>query len=139
MLGFPIRLAVTFLILSLAVPGMLCMVDDLNDESGVSATASEAEKISGAVSRAYYSGVGGISTVNVSVGHEYSIVIGGEGSNAYSLAVFSGDTEKERSYLQRPSVRIMNDEPLWVSGEHTLQCRCVSYNGTYGVEVTVID
>jgi hypothetical protein len=118
---------------------MIYMVDNLNDESGISSAASEAEKISDAVSRAYYSGVGGSNTVNVSVGHEYSIVIGGEGSDAYSIAIFSEDTEKERLYLQRPSVRIMNREPLEISGERTLLCKCVSYGGIYGVEVTVID
>ncbi|MDR2846474.1 MAG: hypothetical protein LBV63_04240 [Candidatus Methanoplasma sp.] len=139
MLGFPIRLAVTFLILSLAVPTMIYMVDDLNNESGISSAASEAEKVSAAVSRAYYSGVGGSSTVSIAVGHEYRMVIGGEGSDAYSIAIFNEDMEKERLYLQRPSVRIMNNEPLEVSGERTLLCRCVVSDGTYGVEVTVID
>ncbi|MDR3282767.1 MAG: hypothetical protein LBS92_04060 [Candidatus Methanoplasma sp.] len=138
MVGFPVRLAVTFLILALAVPSLMAMMGGMQEEAGESAAASEADKISSAVSRAYYSGVGGTCTVGVSISSGYRLVIGGDGADAYCISVLCGDEPKEKIYLQRPPVRIMNSEPLEISGERTLLCTCAAVEGAYGVEVSVI-
>ena len=136
-IGLPLRLAMTFLILSLSVPVVIYMVEDLRDDSDVSLLRNEASKISDTVSQAYYSGEGGVFTVNVSVKSNCKLTIGGEGKDAYSIALFLSGTEKERIYLQRPSVKIVN-ECLDIYGDRTLQCKSVRIDGTYGVEVRII-
>jgi hypothetical protein len=136
-IGLPLRLAMTFLILSLSVPVVVYMVEDLRDDSDVALLRNEASKISDTVSKAYYSGEGGMFTVDISVKSDCVLTIGGEGKDAYSIGLFVGDTEVERIFLQRPSVKIVN-ECLDVSGDRTLQCQSVLINGTYGVEVSII-
>jgi len=136
-IGLPLRLAMTFLILSLSVPVVVYMMDDLQDDSNISLLRNEASRVSDTVSQAYYSGEGGIFTVEVSVKSGCRLTIGGEGKDAYSIGLFLGDTEKERIYLQRPSARIVN-ECLDISGDRILQCKGVRVDGTYGVEVSII-
>jgi hypothetical protein len=136
-IGLPLRLAMAFLILSLSVPTVLYMVEDLKDDSNVSILHHEASKLSDALSQAYYSGEGGGCTVEVSVKMDSRLTIGGEGKNAYSIGIFINDTEKERIFLQRPSVKIFGD-PLDISGNRTLYCKGVIHDGVYGVEVTAV-
>ena len=136
-IGLPLRLAMTFLILSISVPVVAYMVEDLRDDSDISLLRNEASKISNTISQAYYSGEGGIFTVEVSVKSDCKLTIGGEGKDAYSIGLFSGDTEKDRIYLQRPSAKIVNGS-LDISGDRTLQCKSVQIGGTYGVEVSII-
>ncbi|MDR3206455.1 MAG: hypothetical protein LBT41_05130, partial [Candidatus Methanoplasma sp.] len=92
---------------------------------------------SSAVSRAYYSGAGGTCTVSISLSSEYGLAIGGDGANAYCISVMHDGEPVEKIYLQRPPVRIMNSEPLEVSGNRTLLCTCTLTDGEYGVEVSV--
>lgn len=138
MIGFPMRLAVTFLILSVSVPSMLYLADGFEDDSDVSAVTHEADRISDVLSKTYYTGTGSRNTVDIHVDGGCSIVIGGSGSDAYSMTVMKGDAEKDKLYMQRPAVRIIGDA-LEVSGDRTLMCESVEDDGHYGVKVTVID
>lgn len=136
-IGLPIRLAVTFLILSLFVPAAMTMMDDLDEQTKISATKNEAETVCDHIKRAYYAGNGSRSTMDVNVIGSMCLAIGGEGSDAYTVRILSDDTEKEKIYLQRPSVRIIG-EPIFVTGNVTLSFSCTEKNGIYGVEVVRI-
>lgn len=136
-LGFPIRIAVAFLILSIAVPTMVYMVQDFEDNTDAASVTNEAEKISDAITRSYYSGTGGICTVDVSVDLNYHIELGGEDSKGYSIGIYKGDEEVDRIFLQRPAIHITNN--IQISGEQTLSCKCVRTGDTCGVEVSIID
>jgi len=136
-MGLPLRLAMAFLILSLSVPAVLYTVEDLKDDINVSILHREASKLSDALSQAYYSGEGGGCTVEISIKGDSRLTVGGEGKNAYSIGIFINDAEKERIYLQRPSVKIFGD-PLDISGNRTLYCKGTIHNGVYGVEVTTV-
>lgn len=138
MIGFPMRLAVAFLILSVSVPILSEMVDDIENNDSVMAASNEAEKISDAITRTYYAGVGGSCTVDVDIGSDCYLSIGGKDSFAYTIGIFLGDVEKERLYLQRPTVQIFGDG-LDISGQMTLSVECVRMNGEYGVEVNIVD
>jgi hypothetical protein len=137
-IDLPIWLVVTFLILAMFVPLTLNMVDDLENDSAASAARSEAEKIEDSVKRSYYSGIGSIDTVSVSISGGSCLILGGEGSDSYCISVLLDDTVAEKIYLQRPSVKFLG-EPLYVMGERTLSVECVIEDGTYGVKVSVID
>lgn len=136
--GFPMRLAITFLILSLFVPVAFTMMNDLDERSQVSAAKYEAEKIGDSVKKMYYSGIGSTCTVDVELTNKSCLVIGGEGSDAYTIRIMIDDSEKERTYLQRPSVKLICD-PIYLQGNCTLSLTCVAENGIYGVEVSVLD
>ena len=135
--GLPLRLAITFLILSLSVPTVMYMVDDLKEDSEISLLRYESIRLSNTIATAYYSGEGSTFMVDISIKHDSTLVIGGEGKDAFCIGIFIGDMEKDRHYLERPSIQIMND-PLHVSGNRTLQCKSVLIDGTYGVEVSII-
>jgi hypothetical protein len=138
MIGFPMRLAVAFLILSVSVPILSEMVDNIENDNSVIAASNEAEKISDAITRTYYAGVGGSCTINVDIGSDCYLSIGGKDSFAYTIGIFLGDVEKERLYLQRPTVQIFGDR-LDISGQITLSVECVKVDGEYGVEVNIVD
>jgi hypothetical protein len=135
--GFPLRLSVTFVILAVSLPAMLHALGCLEGGAGAAAAEAEAEKVRDAASRAYYSGAGSACSVDVSVSRDYRLVIGGEGADAYSISVWRGGEETSRTYMQRPPVRILNAEPLEISGDRGLLLRCVSSGAGYGVEVSV--
>jgi len=138
MIGFPLRLAVTFLILALFVPVAIGMVSDFEESSSAVSAKAEAEKIADAAKRTYYSGAGSTDTVSISLSGRSCLIIGGEGSDSYSIAVLYDDKITEKVYLQRPSVKFLGDQ-IYLMGNSTLLLKCVIRDGTYGVEVSVID
>ncbi|MCL1978986.1 MAG: hypothetical protein FWG60_02370 [Methanomassiliicoccaceae archaeon] len=138
MIGFPMRLAVTFLILAIFVPVAFSMVDGLEKDSAASAAKAEAEKIAGAAKRTYYSGAGSTETISISLSGGSCLVIGGEGSESYSISILLGDNVVEKMYLQRPSVRFLGD-PLYLMGNRVITAECVIDDGTYGVKVVILD
>jgi len=138
MIGFPMRLAVTFLILALFVPVAVGMLDGMEKDSSVSAARTEAEKISDTAKRAYYSGAGSTDTARISLSGGSCLVVGGDGSDSYCISILLGDTVVEKVYLQRPSVKFLG-EPVYIMGIRTISVECVNDNGIYGVKVSVID
>jgi hypothetical protein len=138
MIGFPLRLAVTFLILSLAVPPLIYMANDFQDEADISSVRSEADRISDTATRLYYLGIGSSSVIKVSIIGDCYISIGGVGSYAYSIGIFMDDTEEERIFLERPTVRFIGDH-LEISGNRTLELRCLNSSEGYGIEVKIVD
>ncbi|MDR2698689.1 MAG: hypothetical protein LBB30_03305 [Candidatus Methanoplasma sp.] len=138
MIGFPMRLAVTFLILALFVPVTIGMMDGMERDSAVSVAKTEAERIADTIKRTYYSGAGSTDTVGISLSGGSCLVIGGEGSDSYCISILLDDTVAERIYLQRPTVRFLGD-PVHVMGIGTVSVECVNENGVYGVKVSVID
>ncbi|MFA6804521.1 MAG: hypothetical protein WCR17_00835 [Candidatus Methanomethylophilaceae archaeon] len=137
MIGFPLRLTIAFLILSISIPVLSGMVTSLEDDNTSMAAESEAEKVSEAISKVYYSGVGGCVTVEVDIDRECYIKLGGEGADAYTIGIYHGDKETGRIYLQRPSVCIFGDG-LEVSGNCTILIECQDQNGKYGVGVSLV-
>jgi len=138
MMDFPVWLAVTFLILAIFVPVALSMVDGLEKDSAASAAKAEAERIENSVKRTYYSGIGSMDTVSVSLSGRSCLVVGGEGSDSYCISIMHDDAVFEKLYLQRPSVKFLGD-PLYVTGNRTVSVECILENGVYGVKVSAID
>lgn len=138
MVGFPVKLAVAFLILSVSIPAVTGMAGNLTDGNAVDSATAEAGKVVSAISKVYYSGIGSMQTVELSISSKSHLKIGGEGSHAYSVGIFLEDAEKNRLVLQRPSVKILG-EGLEVSGNVLLSVKCVQAGKGCGVEVGIVD
>jgi hypothetical protein len=138
MVGFPIRLAVAFLILSISIPVLSGMTSDLQTDNHTQSTTAEAEKIVKGITKAYYAGTGSTYTIEINVDGSSYIAVGGEGGDAYSVGIFVDESETNRIFLQRPAVKIIGD-PLELTGNLVLTLKCVNINGSYGVEVSVND
>jgi len=136
--GLPITLAVTFLILALFVPIAIGMVSDFEKDTSAAVAKAEAGKIEDAAGRAYYSGAGSTSRVSVSLSGGSCLMLGGEGSDSYSISILLDDTVVDKIYLQRPPVKFLGD-PLYLMGDRTVSMECVFENGVYGIRVSVID
>jgi hypothetical protein len=114
------------------------MVSSLEKDSAASAATAEAERIEDTVKRIYYSGVGSADTVRISLSGGSSLVLGGEGSDSYCITVLLDDSVAEKVYLQRPSVKFLGD-PVYLTGNKTVQITCAVENGMYGVGVSIVD
>lgn len=136
LIGLPIRLAVAFLILALAVPLLIGMVDDLHDDVECSELSIQARKVSDTAKKAYYAGAGSVFTAEISMDYHCMLVIGGKDSDAYSITMTSDGKEIGRMFMERPLVKFMNE--ISVSGEQTLMFECVRDGDYNAIEVTVV-
>ncbi|MDN5358037.1 MAG: hypothetical protein AB7D42_00195 [Candidatus Methanomethylophilaceae archaeon] len=137
MIGLPVRLAITFLILALTVPLLMGAVDDYRSGAEASALRVQAGIVSETAEKTYYAGEGGAFTAEVLIGHDNRMVIGGEGADAYTIRMFCGDDSIGRLVMDRPAVRIAGDG-ISISGERTLLFECVNDGRGCAVEVSVI-
>lgn len=135
MIGMPIRLAITFLILAITVPLLLGVVDDLRDDVKASDLMVEADIVIKTAEKAYYAGIGSTFTANVSIDHNSRLIIGGEGSDAYTVRMIYGDKEIGKIVMDRPLVKISKE--VSVSGVNILMFVCVHDESGSAVEVSV--
>lgn len=137
-MGFPLRLAIAFLIVSLCVPPLVAATEHFQTQTEIAAVDQEVGRISEVAARVYYAGAGSTCTLDVAIDAACTVVIGGENADAYSIAVFRGDTEQSRTYLDRPPVRLLGPA-FAVNGPATLLFSCMNAEGIYGVEVSFVD
>ncbi len=135
-IGMPIRLAIAFLILAITVPLLMGVADDLRDDVEASDLGVQADIVSKTAVKAYYAGIGSTFTANVSIDHNSRLIIGGEGSNAYTVRMIYGDKEMGRVIMDRPLVKI--SEEISVSGVNVLMFVCVRDGDGSAVEVSVV-
>jgi len=136
MIGMPVRLAVTFLILAITVPLLMGLTDDLREDVEASDLAVQANIVSETAEKAYYAGIGSAFTANISVDHNSRLIIGGEGSDAYAIRMIYGDKETGKIIMDRPLVKISNE--ISVSGVNVLMFVCVQEGNGSAVEVSVV-
>lgn len=136
LIGMPIRLAVAFLVLALAVPLLVGMTEDLRDDVESSELSIQAGKVSDTAKKAYYAGAGSVFTVEISIDHHCMLVIGGVGSDAYTIRMMSDGDEVGRVFMDCPVVKFMDE--VSVSGAQTLMLECVKDGRGNAVEVTVL-
>ncbi len=137
-IGLPMRLAIAFLILSISVPAIYGMANDIEDKDHLMSATKEAERVSETITKAYYAGIGGKYALDVNITSECHLSIGGEGTQSYTIGIFLDDIEKGRIYLERPTVCIFGDG-LDIYGYATIYIECVELNGIYGIGVSLVD
>ena len=124
MIGFPIRLAIAFLIIVLAVPPLMELAGDFRDDINISSANSEANRIRDTLSSVYYAGDGNTAYIDIHVPDGYTICIGGLDDRAYTLSVLYGDEIEDIVYLEHPAVKITGNQ-VCVSGNSGLEITCV--------------
>ena len=136
MIGMPVRLSVTFLILAITVPLLMGLTDDFREDVEASDLAVQADIISETAEKAYYAGIGSAFTANISIDHNSRLIIGGEGSDAYAIRMICGDKETGKIIMDRPLVKISNE--ISVSGVNVLMFTCVQDGNGSAVEVSLV-
>ncbi|HKM14288.1 MAG TPA: hypothetical protein VJY42_05205, partial [Candidatus Methanomethylophilaceae archaeon] len=109
MIGMPVRLAITFLILAITVPLLMGVADDLRNDVEASDLAVQADIVTKTAEKAYYAGIGSEFTANVSIDHNGRLIIGGDGSDAYCVRMIYGDKETGKVVMDRPLVKISKE------------------------------
>jgi hypothetical protein len=136
MIGMPVRLAITFLILAITVPLLMGVTDDLREDVEASDLAVQANIVSETAAKAYYAGIGSTFTTNVSIDHNNRLIIGGDGSDAYTIRTICGEKETGRIVMDRPLVKISTE--ISVSGVNVLMFKCVRDGSGSAVEVSLV-
>ncbi len=134
--GFPMRLAVTAVILSLCVPVLAEMADGFREDACRTEALHQADIIDGCASSLFFSGPGSTRVVELQIPAGYELWVGGEGTDAYSVAVCRGDVPTDRVYMQHPSFRFTGG-CVKLTGFVTLRLECQSVDGGCGIGVSV--
>ncbi|MBQ8179125.1 MAG: hypothetical protein IJ026_01590 [Candidatus Methanomethylophilaceae archaeon] len=135
MVGLPMRLAVSILVLSLAVPAVVGLVSDVEEEASVHTLDGTVLDIRGALRDVVRMGAGGYGSIHVEMPTGYTLKLGGEGADAASMR-FALDGETVRTvHLEDPAVMIVGG-PLTLSPGDLLIMGCVVVDGWPCVEVT---
>lgn len=133
MTGFPMRLTVAAILLSVCLPAIAGMADDFGGESSITDGESQARIIRETASSLYYSGPGSSKNVELRIPAGYEILIGGEGAQSYAVSVMKDGTAVSTGYMQYPAVRFSGGTE--VSGIVTLSLRCINVDGGCVIEV----
>ena len=135
-LDLPIKLMITMIILALSVPLIAEAIEDNEIDMMNSEMEQEISKLKNAVSAVHYSGEGSSRTVDLKIPAGCEIMIGGTGTDAYSIRTFFEGKQMFTSYFEKPVVMIPC-ETLITSG-CTLLLKSTYYDGRAGIEVTIL-
>lgn len=133
MVGFPMRLAIAFLILSISVPAAMSAIGNIDGDSRMSSVSGEAEKLADTMANAYYSGNGSRFTVDLEIEDGCMVIVGGDGSEAYSIKVVCDD-DMSVIPLDRPSIRVIGGS-VTLAGDCHVICTCTCDENGYGMTV----
>lgn len=132
--GFPMRLAVAFVLIALCAPVLAGAAEGFQEYSDTSGVSSELSRIVSVSDRIYYSGTGASETLELSIRAGYEIVVGGEGADAYSISIMKDGKCVERHRMENPEVRFAG-EGLVLSGLCTIRMTCLYDEDGYGIGV----
>ncbi|MGI5965021.1 MAG: hypothetical protein ACOX8L_04130 [Candidatus Methanomethylophilaceae archaeon] len=135
-IGMPVRLATAFLILAVAVPIMMGAAGHLEKESDAAGLREQADIMSATAEKAYYGGTGSVYTADVRIAGNCMLEIGGDGSDAYRIKMFSGNEEVGCTVMERPPVKFCSH--MILTGTLKLCFEYVESPKECGVKVTVI-
>lgn len=136
MIDLPIKLAVSFLIIGMMVPTLISLTDDVQEKAESTDLQRVCEDIEEHLTGAYFSGNGNMSTMTIDVPAGKRIVIGGQGTDAYILRMFSNGEPVGRHIMDSPWIRVICDETV-LEGNVAMTMMSVTDSMGQGVEVTV--
>lgn len=127
------RLAVCFLVIGLMAPMVINAAEDSQTEISHADLWRESGTLKDAIGRVYYGGTGTSVSVEMDIPAGQSILVGGDGADAFTMRLLDSEEQVGIVYLDSPTVRITNG-PVAISGPGTVTVRAVN-DGGYGVEV----
>ena len=136
-IGFPMRLMLAAVLLALCTPVLAEMTEGFRDQTHESEAQCQTDKIREASASLYLSGPGSSRVVSIDIPAGYSITVGGEGAQAYSITVLKGDGQVSLTYNEHPSFRFI-DVVKDISGHCELLLSCEKDSDGCGIRVAVI-
>ena len=95
---------------------------------------NEASKLKDAASLVYYRGVENIVTVDLSLGPDDCLMVGGEGADAYTNRIVRNGEVEKRIYIDHPEFPFLGGTTA-ISGTGPVKLECVFEDGIAGVRV----
>lgn len=135
-LGMPLRIMISLMVIALMVPALVAMADDMGMAADEAEGESLAEQVADASARAYLSGVGGSVALSMDIPFGRSLAIGGDGADAYTIRIYSDGELTGKIVLDSPPIRLLCPETV-LEGDADLLLEAVSHEGRLCVAVTV--
>ncbi|MBO4568634.1 MAG: hypothetical protein J5674_01415 [Candidatus Methanomethylophilaceae archaeon] len=133
MMGMPLKLMVSFLLIGLMLPaitGMVSTVEESSDDVGADPSCAAVEEC---IYRVFRAGSGSVETVHVGLGPEDAIVLGGEGADAHSIRLYRNGELRRTVFLDEAPVVLSGTEAVIVGGDVTFECVAVDRGLVVGV------
>lgn len=128
----PIKLLMISIILSISIPIVASSLDSSMDGIDSSQMNEECQRIAGSATSAYYSTVGAERYLDVCIPEGCSLVLGGEGAEAYAIHMYRGSEEIAKHWMEKPMIPFK--EVCYIDGNASLR---ISADAD-GIEVTRI-
>ncbi len=132
--GFPMRLVVTAVILSLCVPVLAEAADGFKERTCEKEAMSQIEIIGDVSSSLFFCGPGSARAADLQIPAGYEIWIGGEGAEAFSITLAYGDSPVRKVYMDHPALSFAGGCTR-ITGQVSLRLECVT--GELGCEIEV--
>ena len=126
-MSLPIKLAISFIIIGMALPPLVSMVEDLEEQRDLAELNDSCQELTDAMTRVYYSNAGDMTTFLMDVPSGGTLSVGGELPDCYAVRLLQDGNELGRVYL--PNYAVAGDV-LDITGSHYLKMRSVAENGT---------
>lgn len=133
-MGMPLKLMVSFLIISLTLPTVGMMVSEVREDMSSQDVAAETDLIEECIYRTYRSGLGATESVTVDIPSGRSILLGGTGVDAHTIRVCLDGEVVHTVSLDRAPVRL-SEALMEFTGRCTMTFQCISTPDGLAVEV----
>ena len=130
--ALPIKLLIITVLLTISTPMIADAIESNESDICMEFLESESKRISNAATSVYYSMNGAAKMVEVEIPDGYSIVIGGEGNDAYGIHVYCGNNRVSDYWMDKPILRFINVLALYDD------CLISVTSVSDGVEVAII-
>ena len=104
MTGLPVKLLVISVILTVSIPVVSDSLDSGMSEMDRNQMDAEAQRITNAISGTYYSSVGDCRYIETDIPSGCTMVLGGEGQNAYAIHMYRGSEEIGKHWMEKPMI-----------------------------------
>ena len=124
MIGMPLKLMVSFLLIGLMLPTIVGLVSVVEEQSSNADTYSDCSAVEDCIYRVFRSGSGSLETVHVDLGPKETIVLGGTGVDAHSIRLYVNEELKRTVYLDQAPV-LLSEEVSEIVGSVDVTFGCV--------------
>lgn len=133
-MGLPFKLAIIMVVIAVMTPIVAGVTQDAKDVMDLMQPENEASELKDAASRLYYSNVGSTVTVDLSLGPDECLMVGGEGTEAYTIRIVRNGEIEKRIYIDHPEFPFLGGATA-ISGTGPVKLECVIEDDIRGVRV----
>ena len=130
------RLMLAAVLLALCTPVLAEMTEGFRDQTYENEALCQTEKIREASASLYLSGPGASRVISLDIPSGYSVTLGGEDAQAFSISILKGDEVVSRTFAEHPAFRF-TETVKDISGHCELLLTCERYDGGCGIRAAV--